>query len=63
MSCMFPLRLFAAYFLFVLDFPADGTFSLSLILTSALFPTRSCQIYFNHVDQKNTNISNIPSNQ
>ena len=52
MSRMFSLRLFAVYLLFTPDIPADGTYSLSPILTSVLFPTRSCQIYFNHVDQK-----------
>jgi len=61
MSRMFPLRLFAVYLLFTPDIPADGTYSLSPILTSVLFPTRSCQIYFNHVDQKNTTASNIPT--
>ena len=35
MFCMLPLRLFAAYFLVTLDLPADVTYSLSLILTSA----------------------------
>ena len=52
MFCMLPLRLFAVYFLFIPDFPANATYFLSVILTSAIFPTRSCQIYFNHVDQK-----------
>lgn len=61
MFCMLPLRLFAAYFLVTLDLPADVTYSLSLILTSGLFPTRSCQVYFNHIDQKNTTTSNIPA--
>ncbi len=61
MSRMFPLRLFAVYLLFTSDIPADVTYSLSPILTSVLFPTRSCQIYFNHVDQKNTTASNIPA--
>lgn len=54
------LRLFAVYSLFTLDIPADETYSLSLILTSVIFPTRSCQFYFNHIDQKNTTTSNIP---
>ena len=35
MSRMFPLRLFAVYLLFTPDIPADGTYSLSPILTSA----------------------------
>ncbi len=59
MFCMLPLRLFAVYDHFPQDIPADVTSPLSLILTSATFPTPSCQIYFNHIDQKNTNVSNI----
>ena len=54
MFCMLPLRLFAVYFLIIPDFPADVTYSLSVILTSVIFPTLPCQIYFNHIDQKNT---------
>lgn len=61
MFCMLPLRLFVGYFLFTLAIPADMTDSLSAILTSAIFPTRSCQIIFNHIDQKNTTASNIPA--
>lgn len=46
------LRFFAVYALLPLDIPADETYSLSLILTSVLFPTRSCQLYFHNIDQK-----------
>lgn len=52
MQNMFSLRLFAVYFLFILNSPADVTHSLSDILTSVIFPTRLCQIFFNHIDQK-----------
>ena len=61
MFCMFSSRLFAADVHFTRDFPADVTYFLSAILTCLLFATRSCQIYFNHIDQKNTKASNIPA--
>lgn len=61
MLIMFPLRLFAVYFQFSPDFRAEVTPLLSVILTSFIFPTRSCQIYLNHIDQKNTAASNISS--
>lgn len=56
---MLPLRLFAVYDHFPQHIPAVVTSSLSLILTFAAFPTLSCQIYFNHIDQKNTKAFNI----
>ena len=38
MFCMLPLRLFAVYFLFIPDIPADVTSFLSVILTSVHIP-------------------------
>ncbi len=63
MFCMLPLRLFAVYDHFPQDIPADVTSPLSFILTFVTFPTLSCQIYFNHIDQKNTKAFNIPAIQ
>lgn len=49
---MFPLRFFVVKFHFSSDFPANATSFLSVILTSAIFPTLPCQVYFNHIDKK-----------